>query len=650
MRLLANWLGKKEEVVSTVTSGSEIEPFFRNDDLPDTLNLGWYWSEGRQEFQMMKIANKDRFIHLYCCGASGSGKTRFLEFLIQQDIENRSGFGVISPHADLISDIKGFLACYAEYVGDESLFERVVVIDPTDPVHTVIFNVLESPPGISATKQAGELITAFKRVWEDSWGPRMEDLLRNSLAALGESGLTLGDLPQFLTSQRFRSPVLEKVRNPIAKAYFERFDSLSNRDRLTRMEPVMNKVNAFLSDDRIRQMLSHSKSSFNLREIMGQGMVLLINTDKGQLGDEPSDLLNALFMAKIQMAAFSRSDVTESQRVPWMLYIDEFQNFVSDSFAVVLSEARKYRLALAMAHQSLEQVPRDIRSIILGNTGVQVYFRINRQDAEILAKEGFEYSGYEVKTMSVAGGTRYWTLGEEWEQHIEELQNLLPRFCYVKHKIEGGMVPIQTAEIVPPHEVLAMEEGEYQEYLDGLPIGRKFVVDRAELVGQEGSQIRDGLKAQGLVEEIETRMGKGGRLAKIIVPTFKALEMLGKEPPAGRGGMVHRYVQLMVVSGAKKKGYKAEVEKDLGNGGIADVHLEKGGQRIAVEVAVVSKPERETDHMKRCLDAGYDRVFDIFADEGLLVRTQEAMTGLFSDKEMSKVRLLPLRKLEGFFS
>jgi hypothetical protein len=194
---------------------------------------------------------------------------------------------------------------------------------------------------------------------------------------------------------------------------------------------------------------------------MDQGMVLLINTDKGQLGDEPSDLLNALFMAKLQMAAFSRSDVQETQRVPWMLYIDEFQNIVSDSFAVVLSEARKYRLALAMAHQSLEQVPRDIRRIILGNTGLQMYFRINRQDAEILAKEGFVYSGYEVKMVSMAGGTRYWSLGEEWEQHIEELQNLPPRFCYVKHKIEGGMLPIQTAEIVPPHEVLGMEEDEY---------------------------------------------------------------------------------------------------------------------------------------------------------------------------------------------
>jgi hypothetical protein len=166
---------------------------------------------------------------------------------------------------------------------------------------------------------------------------------------------------------------------------------------------------------------------------------------------------------------------------------------------------------------------------------------------------------------------------------------------------------------------------------------------------RKGSQIRAALKEQGLIEEIETRMGKGGRIAKFIVPTIAALERLGKEPPQGRGEAIHRYVQQMVVEGARAKGYKAQVERDLGNGGICDVHLEKGGQRIAVEVAVVSKPERETEHIKRCLDAGYDRVLNIFADEGLLAKTQEAMTGLFSDKEMARVRLLPLKKLEGFF-
>jgi hypothetical protein len=253
---------KKEAVVATLEPPPG--PVFRNEDIPDTLNLGWHWSEGKQEFQMVKVANKDRATHLYVIGASGSGKTKFLEFLIQQDIQQGNGFGVIDPHGDLTEDIKGFLACSYEHSGEEGLFDRVVVVDPCDPQCTVTFNLLEKLPGVTAADQAQELLSAFKRIWEDSWGPRMEDLLRNSLIGLGEAELTLGHLPLFLTSGAARLRVMERVENPITRAYFERFDSLSNRDRLTWMEPVMNKVNAFLSDDRIRQMLSHPKSSLDL--------------------------------------------------------------------------------------------------------------------------------------------------------------------------------------------------------------------------------------------------------------------------------------------------------------------------------------------------------------------------------------------------
>jgi len=384
-----------------------------------TLALGWYWDEEKSEYQMLKISIKDRFLHAYCVGGTGSGKTKFLEFPIQQDIENHWGFGVISPHSDLITDIKGFLACYAEQHGKE-IFDRVVLIDPTDPKYTVLFNPLELLPGVSPEKQAQEFTTVCKRQpqWKDFFGTRMENIFFLLLVALGEAGQPLSMLPPFLADQDFRRQVLEKVSNPIVRADFENFDSLTKRQQLEWTQPITNKVNQFLADPRIYQMLSQPKSSFNLREVMDSGKILLLSTDKGSLGEATSDLLNGLFLAKIQMAAFSRSDIPQSQRVPWTLYLDEFQNFVSDSFAVVLSEARKYGLSLVMAHQTLEQVPPDIRSIILGNTGIQVYFRINRADAEILSKEGFAYSGYEVKTMDV-DGPRFWSLGDEWETYFK---------------------------------------------------------------------------------------------------------------------------------------------------------------------------------------------------------------------------------------
>jgi hypothetical protein len=253
---------------------------------------------------MAKIPHKDRAIHMYVIGASGSGKTKFLEFPIQQDIQLGNGFGIIDPHGDLIEETKGFLVEYYQKTHDESIFDRVVVVDPTDPTHTVAFNVLEILPGVAPIEQAQELIMVFKRIWADSWGARMEDLLRNSLIALGQAELTLVHLPQFLTRLSFRSQVMAKVSNPLTRLYFERFDSLSKANQLTWTDPVTNKVNAFLADERISQMLSQPKSSFNLREIMDQKKILLIKLNKGRL-QGAADLLGSLFMAKIQLVSIT---------------------------------------------------------------------------------------------------------------------------------------------------------------------------------------------------------------------------------------------------------------------------------------------------------------------------------------------------------
>lgn len=246
-----------------------LEPKISYEDIPGSLDLGWYWSETKDEFQMAKIAQKDRATHLYIIGATGTGKTKFLEFLIQQDIEKGNGFGVIDPHGDLIEDIKGLLTLHYD-PEEKEISERVVLIDPTDPKFTVTFNPLEKLSNVSIAEQVGELVSAFRKIWSDSWGVRMEDLMRNSLIALGEAEFTLAELPHFLTSRSFREVVLEKVNHPIAQEYFKRFDALTDRGQVTWIEPVMNKINAFLSDERIRQIFSHPKSSFNLREIMDQ--------------------------------------------------------------------------------------------------------------------------------------------------------------------------------------------------------------------------------------------------------------------------------------------------------------------------------------------------------------------------------------------
>src|ERR687895_267740 len=476
---------QKSPARQTIIEATDTAPLppVLDEELPDTLSLGWYYSEEKDQLQMAKILLKDRAIHMYVIGASGSGKTKFLEFPIQQDIKLGNGFCIIDPHGDLVEETRGFLASQYHETQDESIFDRVIIVDPTDPVYTVGFNVLEIPPGVAPIEQAQELIMVFKRIWADSWGARMEDLLRNSLIALGQANRTLVHLPQFLTHKDFRFQVMAKVSHPLTRLYFERFDSLSRANQLQWSDPVTNKVNAFLADERISQMLGQPKSSFTLREIMDKKKILLLKLNKGKL-QQSADLLGSLFMAKIQLAAFSRTDIPEAARVPFYLYIDEFQNFASESFGVVLSEARKYGLSLIMAHQTLKQIPTELRSLILGNTGIQVYFRMNRKDAELLAKEAFSYDGYNVKDIQITGSrmrTQYWSLGEEWEKNFAQLQNMPLRHCLIKHKIQGGMISLETAAIEPAWEALNLTPEEYLEYLNDLPFGQKYLLERSTL-------------------------------------------------------------------------------------------------------------------------------------------------------------------------
>jgi hypothetical protein len=180
-------------------------PAVIDEDIPGMLDLGWYYSEEKDQLQMAKIPLKDRAIHMYVIGASGSGKTKFLEFPIQQDIKLGNGFGIIDPHGDLIDETIGFLAQYYDQTHDDSIFDRVVIVDPTDPKFTVAFNPLEILPGVEPIEQAQELVMVFKSMWPDAWGARMEDLFRNALIALGQAGLTLAEMPAFLTVQSFRS-------------------------------------------------------------------------------------------------------------------------------------------------------------------------------------------------------------------------------------------------------------------------------------------------------------------------------------------------------------------------------------------------------------------------------------------------------------
>jgi hypothetical protein len=630
----------------------DLKPQGCSEEISSTVDLGWYYSENKEEFQLAKIAEKDRATHLYVVGATGTGKTKFLEYLIKQDIEKGNGFGVIDPHGDLIEDVKGLLVL--RYAPDEpEITDKVILIDPADRNYSVTFDPLERIPGISEAELASELVGALKTIWKDSWGARMEEMLINSFIALSENNMTLAELPLLLTDYYFRESVVSKVKNPVTRQYFKVYNSWMPKMRAFWAESTLNKINAFLVDDRIRYILSNPKSSFNMREAMDNQKIVLIKLDKGKLKDS-ADLLGSLFMAKIQMAAFSRSDLPQNKRTPFYMYIDEFQSFASESFMVILSEARKYGLSLIMAHQSLAQIPEELRSLILGNTGIQVYFRLNRYDSQTLAKEAFEYSGQEVKTIRKLSPV-FWSLGEEWEQHFKELQTLEPRICYVKHKIEGGVIPINTVYIETAQEVfieiLGQTEEQFNSWFKNIAFGRKYLVEREKLAAESlarEAELREKARPQKKETPYKKEIIPAKPLPKkeetpakekvITAPLVIEQPKVENPPLKDKAVSQHRYLQNLIKKIAEDKGYKATIELPVFEGsGRVDVSLEKNGRKIACEISMTSTENQELKNIEKCLAAGYEKVVICSPDIKALESIKTLVSQNVAEAERSKV-------------
>src|SRR3989344_5266437 len=478
LKNLWRWLTTKKPKPPLFPAVEFTEELRMREPKPDELALGIASfrneDEGKIIHQQKGIAQESRGRHFYVVGTTGSGKTKFLETLLYQDIKNGLSFGVIDPHGDLTEDIKGYLYSLKGETPD-FLQESVVLIDPTDKNNTVTFNPLEQTTGESPARVASELTEAFKQIWKDAWGARMEDLLKNTLIALIENNLTLAELRLFLTNFQVRQKVLEKVNHDVCREYFEQFNSLPRNKQNEWMESTLNKVDAFVFDPDIRQMLASPKSSFNLREIMDEGKILLVKLDKGRLKGN-ADLLGSLLLAKIQAAAFSRTDLPDSKRQQFYLYIDEFQNFATESFSTMLAEASKYKLSLILAHQNLAQLPPPLRASILGNCRLQAYFQISREDANILAKESL---------------TSIYAEPPGWEGYIRMLQELRPRVCFVKNKNTGGVVAIQTDKLPKPHELAGTDEDEFIREVAECEIGKNYLRERSEIEAENKAR-REG--------------------------------------------------------------------------------------------------------------------------------------------------------------
>ncbi len=327
------------------------------------------------------IRAKDRSKHVYVIGKTGMGKSTLLENLAIQDIQNGEGLAFVDPHGSSAEKL-------LDYVPEERM-KDVIYFAPFDMEHPIAFNVMEDVGYDKRHLVVSGLMSAFKKIWVDAWSGRMEYILSNTLLALLEyPDSTLLDVSRMYTNKTFRKKVVDGVTDPLVRSFWvDEFAGYTDRYAQEATPAIQNKIGQFTSNPVIRNIIGQSKSTFDLREIMDDRKIFIANLSKGRVGETNADLLGSMLTTKIYLAAMSRADLTAQAlaKLPdYYFYVDEFQSIANDSFANILSEARKYKLSLTIAHQYIEQMEENVRNAVFGNVGTTISFRVGPFDAEVL--------------------------------------------------------------------------------------------------------------------------------------------------------------------------------------------------------------------------------------------------------------------------
>ena len=334
--------------------------------------------QGWGEEEPFILSHDDRHHHLYTIGKSGTGKTTLLQNLILQDIEAGHGVAVIDPHGDLATNI---IDCVPR-----SRIEDVVYFNPADLEYPIGLNLLGYTPPDERHLVASGIVSVFRGIWPDFWGPRLEYILYAAITALLDcENVSLLSVQRMLSDAHYRAWVIKQIKDPVVKAiWVNEFEGYNVRFMQEAVAPIQNKVGQLLMSPHLRNILGQVRSKLDARFMMDNGRIFIADLSKGKLGADKANLLGALILTQFQLAAMSRSTVPEDERRDFFLYVDEFQSFASDSFVSMLSEARKYRLCLTLSHQYIEQLRPEIRNAVFGNVGSVVGFRVGNHDAKVL--------------------------------------------------------------------------------------------------------------------------------------------------------------------------------------------------------------------------------------------------------------------------
>lgn len=335
----------------------------------------------RNDERIFGIYDKDRLGHIYAIGKTGVGKSTLLLNMAVSDIERNNGFCIIDPHGDIAENILNYIP--------QDRIKDVIYFNPADIEYPIAFNPLKNVHPDFHHLVASGLISTFRKIWADNWGPRLEHILRFSLLTLLQykEGILL-DIQPLLTDIEFRNKVLSRITDQsLLVFWYNEYDKFSNSLRAEAISPILNKIGIFSSSSLLRNIVGQQTRSFHIQKVMDEGKILIINLAKGKLGEDVSALLGSLMVTQIQLAALYRARQPEHTRRPFYLYIDECHSFITGSISDILSESRKYGLGLFLTHQFIDQLSDEIRASIFGNVGTMIAFRVGSNDAVILSKE-----------------------------------------------------------------------------------------------------------------------------------------------------------------------------------------------------------------------------------------------------------------------
>lgn len=588
---------------------------------PNAQNKSFVFGENYHNGKTVNVTFniEDRLKHTHIIGATGTGKSTLIANLILQDIHQGIGLVLFDPHGDLIDDIISQIP--------EQQLQNVVLVDPSDTDYPIGLNILQAHNDVEKEVLSSDLVASFRR-YATSWGDQMNAVMGNAIQAILESkdGGTLNDLRRFLIEKDFRQKFLNKVTDPAVLYYWQKEYPLLKTNSIG---PILTRLDTFLRPKSIRNMVIQNKG-LDFEDLLNSNKIILLKLSQGLIGTENSYLLGSLMLSKIHQAMFRRQQ--QSIRNPIMLYLDEFQNFITPSIKEMLSGIRKYSVGLTLSHQDLQQLQREdseLLNSVLGNINNRIVFRVGEPDAKKL-QDGF--SGFDFIDLQNLGKGEA-IIRIEQPQYDCSLDTLPPKEVSTEKKntnLESVISNSRQQYATPKQEV------------------EKILFESFDLDTSPTETEKESLKEKPEVYQ-EIQKEKNEPVVTSVLPVSISKET--EAPKEERDVSTHRYLQTLVKKMAEAKGYTAIIEMQLpGGSGQVDVLLTKGNKTIAVEISNTTDADWEMHNISKCIEANYDVVISLSGDPKQLEKIKKKCISGISELDKKTVHFFTPDELFAFLS